>query len=85
MNLYFIVYLIAFRRSLLCTFPKNFAKVNKKLFKSQPLYRFFNPRRRYFFSVSCTPEPAVIERKRGGMGVSKFISLRVTGWAKRNL
>lgn len=65
--------------------PKNFAKVNKKLFKSQPVYCFFDPHRRYLSSVSTTPGPAVIDRKRGGMGVSKFISLRVTGWAKRNL
>ena len=85
MNLYFIFCLIEFRERLSCTFPKNFAKVNKKLFKSQPLYRFFDLRRCYFFSASGAPEPAVIERKRGGMGVSKFISLRVTGWAKRNL
>ena len=79
MNLYFIVYLIAFRRSLLCTFPKNFAKVNKKLFKSQPVYRFFDPSPCYFPSAAEGPVLAVIDRKRGGMGVSKFISLRVTG------
>ena len=85
MNLYFIVYLIAFRRSLLCTFPKNFAKVNKKLFKSQPVYRFFDPSPHYFPSTAEGPVLAVIDRKRGGMGVSKFISLRVTGWAKRSL
>ena len=44
MNLYFIFCLIEFRERLSYTFPKNFAKVNKKLFKSQPVYRFFDPR-----------------------------------------
>ena len=85
MNLYFIFCLIEFRERLSCTFPKNFAKVNKKLFKSQPVYRFFDPSPCYFPSTAEGPALAVIDRKRGGMGVSKFISLRVTGWAKRSL
>ena len=77
---------IAFEKSVLKkALPKNFAKVNKKLFKSQPVYRFFNSTQRYFASAIVAPEPAVIDRNRGGMGVSKFISLRVTGWANRNL
>ncbi len=79
MNLYFIFCLIEFRERLSCTFPKNFAKVNKKLFKSQPVYRFFDPSPCYFPSAAEGPVLAVIDRKRGGMGVSKFISLRVTG------
>ena len=85
MNLYFIFCLIEFRERLSCTFPKNFAKVNKKLFKSQPVYRFFDPSPCYFPPAAEGPVLAVIDRKRGGMGVSKFISLRVTGWAKRSL